>query len=108
MVIWKFITFLKRHFPTMKRMKFIKKNMSNGLILERIILIILIHIQKDILDQNGQIDPNKLKLVGRLGADWYCQGFGDALFKLSKPNSKTANKPTGPAPIIITSVLYDI
>tara|TARA_Y100001968_G_C19268965_1_gene673203 strand:- start:206 stop:829 length:624 start_codon:yes stop_codon:yes gene_type:complete len=47
--------------------------------------IILIHINEKILNEDNQIDPNKIKLVGRLGADWYCQSFGDALFKVSKP-----------------------
>tara|TARA_B100000700_G_C14881630_1_gene778368 strand:- start:357 stop:965 length:609 start_codon:yes stop_codon:yes gene_type:complete len=43
--------------------------------------IILIHINEDILNENNQIDPNKIKLVGRLGSNWYCKSFGQALFK---------------------------
>jgi len=50
--------------------------------------VILIHINQEILDTSNQIDPNKIKLVGRLGADWYCKGFGEALFKVSKPKNK--------------------
>ena len=46
--------------------------------------IILIHINENILDNQNQIDPNKIKLVGRLGADWYCKSFDQALFKINK------------------------
>lgn len=46
--------------------------------------IMLIHIDPNILDENNQIDPNKIKLVGRLGGDWYCKSFNQALFKLKK------------------------
>ena len=47
--------------------------------------ILLMHIDENILDQAGQIDPNKLKLVGRLGGNWYCKSFDDAIFKIKKP-----------------------
>ena len=46
--------------------------------------ILLIHIDENILDEAGQIDPNKLKLVGRLGGNWYCKSFDDAIFKIKK------------------------
>ncbi|MAZ57856.1 MAG: flavin reductase [Flavobacteriales bacterium] len=47
--------------------------------------IILIHISQDILDENNQIDPNKIQLVGRLGGNWYSKGFEDAIFQIKKP-----------------------
>ena len=47
--------------------------------------IILIHINSEILDKNNQIDQNKIKLVGRLGNNWYCEGFGQSLFEIQKP-----------------------
>ena len=47
--------------------------------------IILIHISSSILDENNQIDQNKIKLVGRLGNNWYCKGFNDSLFEIKKP-----------------------
>ena len=47
--------------------------------------IILIHINENILDDNNQIDQNKIQLVGRLGKNWYCKGFDDGLFKINKP-----------------------
>lgn len=45
----------------------------------------LIHIQKDILDESGKIDQEKIDLVARLGGDWYCRVNSDNLFKVEKP-----------------------
>ena len=50
--------------------------------------IIMIHIDESILDENKKIDPNKIKLVGRMGSNWYSKAFNDALFKINKPSSK--------------------
>ena len=47
--------------------------------------ILLIHISQHILDNNNNIDPNKIKLIGRLGGKWYCKGFDQALFTIEKP-----------------------
>lgn len=44
-----------------------------------------IHINEDILDANGKIDPCKIDLVARLGGDWYCRITSDNLFKIAKP-----------------------
>jgi len=49
--------------------------------------ILLIHINEKILDENKQIDPNKIKLIGRLGGEWYAKGFDQALFKINKPKT---------------------
>ena len=49
--------------------------------------IILIHISQDILDENNQIDPNKIQLVGRLGGNWYSKGFENAIFQIKKPKT---------------------
>ena len=43
------------------------------------------HIHEDILDTHGKIDPHKIDLVARLGADWYCRVNNDSLFKIAKP-----------------------
>ncbi|MEN0054426.1 MAG: flavin reductase family protein [Mucilaginibacter sp.] len=43
------------------------------------------HINEDILDADGKIDPHKIDLVARLGGDWYCRVTGDNLFKIAKP-----------------------
>jgi hypothetical protein len=43
------------------------------------------HISKEVLDENKQIDPNKIDLVARLGGNWYSRTNGDALFEVTKP-----------------------
>jgi flavin reductase (DIM6/NTAB) family NADH-FMN oxidoreductase RutF len=48
---------------------------------------VLIHISDDILDGKGGIDPHKIDLVARMGADYYCRASGDALFEVAKPNT---------------------
>ena len=48
--------------------------------------IILIHIDENILNKDNQIDQNKIKLIGRMGGDWYSKGFDEALFEIQKPN----------------------
>lgn len=47
---------------------------------------VLIHIDEHILNNNGQIDPHKIDLVARMGADFYCRASGDAVFEVAKPN----------------------
>ncbi|MBB5395839.1 flavin reductase family protein [Mucilaginibacter sp. AK015] len=44
-----------------------------------------IHINEAILNENGVIDQEKIDLVARLGADWYCRVTADNLFKVAKP-----------------------
>lgn len=44
-----------------------------------------IHVSRDILDSNDKIDPDKIDLVGRMGADWYCRASGNAIFEVEKP-----------------------
>lgn len=45
----------------------------------------MIHIDENILDQDGKIDQEKIDLVARLGGDWYCRVTKDNLFKVPKP-----------------------
>ncbi len=47
--------------------------------------VVLMHISKDVLDEHQQIDPNKIDLVARLGANWYSRNSGNALFEVAKP-----------------------
>lgn len=47
--------------------------------------ILLIHINDDILDEDGSIDQTKIDLVGRMGGDYYVRANGDALFTVPKP-----------------------
>ncbi len=46
------------------------------------------HINEEILDSDGKIDPKKIDLVGRMGGDWYCRANGDSLFEVEKPIAK--------------------
>ncbi|WP_407635421.1 flavin reductase family protein [Nafulsella turpanensis] len=47
--------------------------------------VLLMHVQENILDKSGKIDPFKLDAVARMGGDWYCRAQGDALFTVPKP-----------------------
>lgn len=46
---------------------------------------VLIHINDEILNSSGTIDPHKIDLVARMGADYYCRASGDAVFEVTKP-----------------------
>lgn len=47
--------------------------------------ILLMHVQDDILNEHGKIDPHKIDLVGRMGADYYCRASGASVFTVEKP-----------------------
>ncbi|ASZ10098.1 flavin reductase family protein [Chitinophaga pendula] len=49
---------------------------------------VLVHINDDILNEKGQIDPHKIDLVARMGADYYCRASGSAVFEVPKPNTQ--------------------
>ncbi|WKV13866.1 flavin reductase family protein [Marivirga harenae] len=49
--------------------------------------VIHIHINEEILDENGKIDPLKLDPIGRLGGNWYSRSK-KALFEVEKPLQK--------------------
>jgi flavin reductase (DIM6/NTAB) family NADH-FMN oxidoreductase RutF len=48
--------------------------------------VLCMHIDDNILDQHGKIDPHKIDLVARMGADYYCRASGSAVFEVHKPN----------------------
>jgi flavin reductase (DIM6/NTAB) family NADH-FMN oxidoreductase RutF len=47
--------------------------------------VIRFHLNENILDDNGQVDQQKLDLVARLGGDWYAGIGPENLFKVPKP-----------------------
>ncbi|WP_199417088.1 flavin reductase family protein [Chitinophaga silvatica] len=49
---------------------------------------VMLHINDEILNANGKIDPHKIDLVARMGGDFYCRASGDAVFEVAKPNTK--------------------
>ncbi len=46
--------------------------------------VLKMHISEDVLDENGTIDPVKIDLVARLGANWYSRAK-EGLFEVEKP-----------------------
>ncbi len=50
--------------------------------------ILKIHINKEILDDENNIDPLKLNALSRLGGNWYGKSTKDSLFELGKPIGK--------------------
>lgn len=49
---------------------------------------VAIHINDNILNEAGKIDPHKIDLVARMGADYYCRASGAAVFEVDKPQTK--------------------
>jgi flavin reductase (DIM6/NTAB) family NADH-FMN oxidoreductase RutF len=49
--------------------------------------VLVMHINDDILNEKKQVDPNKIDLVARMGADFYCRASGGAIFEVTKPNT---------------------
>ncbi|WP_298736784.1 flavin reductase family protein [uncultured Chitinophaga sp.] len=49
---------------------------------------VLIHISEAVLDEHQHIDPHKIDLVARMGADYYCRASGAAVFEVPKPNTR--------------------
>ncbi len=48
--------------------------------------MVCMHIDDNVLDEHGKIDPHKIDLVARMGADYYCRASGEAVFEVNKPN----------------------
>jgi hypothetical protein len=48
--------------------------------------LVRMHIDDNILDEQGRIDPHKIDLVARMGGDYYCRASGSAVFEVAKPN----------------------
>ena len=47
--------------------------------------VVHIHVNSDLLDRNGEVDPTKLDLVARLGGDWYSRVTKESMFTITKP-----------------------
>ena len=52
--------------------------------------VLKMHINEDVLDNNNNnaIDPFKLNIVSRLGANWYGRTTQESLYEIAKPISK--------------------
>ena len=49
--------------------------------------VILMHIQEEVLDKEGSIDPLKLDAVARMGGDYYCRVNQQSMFTVPKPST---------------------
>ncbi|MCF8276586.1 MAG: flavin reductase family protein [Flavobacteriales bacterium] len=47
--------------------------------------VVRIHVSENVFGEDGNIDPQKLDLVARMGQNWYCRAHGDAVFEVAKP-----------------------
>ena len=47
----------------------------------------MLHINENILNDMGAIDPNKIDLVGRMGGNWYSRTDKKSMFEITKPMS---------------------
>lgn len=48
--------------------------------------VLCMHINDEVLNETGKIDPHKIDLVARMGGDYYCRASGNAVFEVPKPN----------------------
>lgn len=48
--------------------------------------VVRMHVSEDVLGEDGNIDPQKLDLVARMGQNWYCRAHGSAVFEVPKPS----------------------
>jgi flavin reductase (DIM6/NTAB) family NADH-FMN oxidoreductase RutF len=47
--------------------------------------VLQLHIHREVLNAQGQIDPHKIDLVARMGGNYYCRASGDSVFEIEKP-----------------------
>ncbi len=50
--------------------------------------VVCLHIQDEVLDEHKKIDPNKIDLVARMNANYYCRASGSSVFEVVKPNTE--------------------
>lgn len=48
--------------------------------------VLKFHVAEEVYGEKG-IDPQRLDLVSRMGANWYCRASGEAVFEVGKPTS---------------------
>jgi len=50
--------------------------------------IVLMHLQEEVLDEQGSINPHKIDLCARMGGHLYCRASGSAVFEINQPPEK--------------------
>ncbi|CAN0600448.1 unnamed protein product, partial [Ectocarpus sp. 12 AP-2014] len=64
------------------------------------------HIQETYLNADGQLNTQKLDLVGRMGGSWYTRSSGDSLFEIPKPmRTKGIGVDSLPPAVVNSSIL---
>ena len=46
--------------------------------------VVKLHIHGEVLGEDGRICTERMKLVARMGGDWYTKAFGESLFQIPK------------------------
>ncbi len=67
--------------------------------------VVLMHIDENVLDKNKNIDPRKIDLVARMGANYYCRAWGDAIFEVAKPSAQGIGVDKIPEKIRLSKIL---
>jgi len=67
--------------------------------------VMKVHINEEVLGEDGKISQLKMNLVGRLGGNWYCKTDENSLFKLAQPMQKTIGYDALPEEIKQSKVL---
>jgi hypothetical protein len=49
--------------------------------------VIRMHVNENMLNEDGITDSTKLDLVARMGGNWYCRANQDSMFEVEKPLS---------------------
>lgn len=50
--------------------------------------VLKMHINENVLSKNKEIDPIKLNIVSRLGANWYAKTTKESIYEITKPKSR--------------------
>lgn len=50
--------------------------------------MVCMHLNDEVLNEKGIIDPHKIDLVARMGGDYYCRASGNSVFTVQKPNTQ--------------------
>ncbi|GAB4403254.1 MAG: flavin reductase family protein [Bacteroidia bacterium] len=50
--------------------------------------VLRMHLDTDILDDRGRIDPHKIDLMGRMGMAYYCRASGSGVFPIVQPQDR--------------------
>jgi flavin reductase (DIM6/NTAB) family NADH-FMN oxidoreductase RutF len=46
--------------------------------------VLLLHLNEQVIDERGRVDPHKIDLVGRMGRFYYARASGDAIFSIEQ------------------------